>query len=67
MLSYGTVILCSSLLTLHAGNVYTPNLVLVFATLYALIKFSLLIDRLFLDSYGGISQTLVGMWELFLG
>ncbi|KIK72143.1 hypothetical protein PAXRUDRAFT_799953, partial [Paxillus rubicundulus Ve08.2h10] len=41
---------CSSLLTLHAGGVYTPNLVLVFATFY-----------------GGISQTLVGMWEMFLG
>ncbi|KAF9236543.1 GPR1/FUN34/yaaH family-domain-containing protein [Melanogaster broomeanus] len=50
MLAYGTVILCSSLLTLHAGGVYTPSLVLVFATFY-----------------GGISQTLVGMWEMFLG
>ncbi|KIK79586.1 hypothetical protein PAXRUDRAFT_160948 [Paxillus rubicundulus Ve08.2h10] len=50
MLSFGAVILCSSLLTLHAGGVYTPNLVLVFATFY-----------------GGISQTLVGMWEMFLG
>ncbi|KAG8215541.1 putative transmembrane protein [Butyriboletus roseoflavus] len=49
-LAYGTVILCSSVLTLHAGNVYTPNLVLVFATFY-----------------GGIVQTLVGMWEVFLG
>ncbi|KIJ08073.1 hypothetical protein PAXINDRAFT_89399, partial [Paxillus involutus ATCC 200175] len=50
MLAYGTVILCSSVLTLHAGGVYTPSLVLVFATFY-----------------GGISQTLVGMWEMFLG
>ncbi|KAH7882589.1 GPR1/FUN34/yaaH family-domain-containing protein [Phlebopus sp. FC_14] len=50
MLAYGTVILCSSVLTLNAGNVHTPNLVLVFATFY-----------------GGISQTLVGMWEMFLG
>ncbi|KAF8550119.1 hypothetical protein OG21DRAFT_1551976 [Imleria badia] len=50
MLAYGTVILCSSILTLGAGNVHTPNLVLVFATFY-----------------GGISQTLVGMWEMFLG
>ncbi|EGN92059.1 hypothetical protein SERLA73DRAFT_79899 [Serpula lacrymans var. lacrymans S7.3] len=50
MLAYGTVFLCSSILTLHAGNVTTPNLVLVFATFY-----------------GGISQTLVGMWEMFLG
>ncbi|KAN0080429.1 GPR1/FUN34/yaaH family domain containing protein [Tylopilus felleus] len=50
MLAYGTVILCSSILTLGAGNVHTPNLVLVFATFY-----------------GGISQTLVGVWEMFLG
>ncbi|KAF8838032.1 hypothetical protein BDN67DRAFT_934490 [Paxillus ammoniavirescens] len=50
MLSFGAVILCSSLLTLHVGDVYTPNLILVFATFY-----------------GGISQTLVGMWEMFLG
>ncbi|KIJ64165.1 hypothetical protein HYDPIDRAFT_112096 [Hydnomerulius pinastri MD-312] len=50
MLAYGTVFLCSSILTLGAGNVHTPNLVLVFATFY-----------------GGISQTLVGMWEMFLG
>ncbi|KIJ11517.1 hypothetical protein PAXINDRAFT_171760 [Paxillus involutus ATCC 200175] len=50
MLSFGAVILCSSLLTLHAGGVYTPNLILVFATFY-----------------GGISQTFVGMWEMFLG
>ncbi|KAH9948775.1 GPR1/FUN34/yaaH family-domain-containing protein [Amylocystis lapponica] len=50
MLAYGTVFLCSSLITLGAGNVHTANLVLVFATFY-----------------GGISQTLVGMWEMFLG
>ncbi|OSX59503.1 hypothetical protein POSPLADRAFT_1151098 [Postia placenta MAD-698-R-SB12] len=50
MLAYGTVFLCSSLLTLGAGGVTTPNLVLLFATFY-----------------GGISQTLVGMWELYLG
>jgi len=50
MLAYGTVFLCSSLLTLGAGGVTTPNLVLVFAIFY-----------------GGISQTLVGMWEFFLG
>ncbi|KIJ11521.1 hypothetical protein PAXINDRAFT_84340 [Paxillus involutus ATCC 200175] len=50
MLAYGAGILCSSLLTLHAGGVYTPNLVVVFATFY-----------------GGISETLVGMWEMFLG
>lgn len=50
MLSYATVILCSSLLTLHAGSVYTPNLVLLFATFY-----------------GGITQTLVGLMEMFLG
>ncbi|KIJ11516.1 hypothetical protein PAXINDRAFT_15621 [Paxillus involutus ATCC 200175] len=50
MLSFGAGILCSSLLTLHVGGVYTPNLVLVFAIFY-----------------GGISQTLVGMWEMFLG
>ncbi|KAI6029053.1 GPR1/FUN34/yaaH family-domain-containing protein [Pisolithus microcarpus] len=50
MLSYATVILCSSLLTLHAGSVYTPNLVLLFATFY-----------------GGITQTLVGSMEMFLG
>ncbi|KAI6022965.1 GPR1/FUN34/yaaH family-domain-containing protein [Pisolithus microcarpus] len=50
MLAYATVILCSSLLTLHAGNVYTPNVVLLFATFY-----------------GGITQTLVGLMEMFLG
>ncbi|KAF8838033.1 hypothetical protein BDN67DRAFT_129291 [Paxillus ammoniavirescens] len=50
MLSFGAVILCSSLLTLHVGDVYTPNLILLFATFY-----------------GGISQTLVGIWEMFLG
>ncbi|EPT00773.1 hypothetical protein FOMPIDRAFT_46921 [Fomitopsis schrenkii] len=50
MLAYGTVFLCSSLLTLGAGGVTTPNLVLLFATFY-----------------GGISQTLVGMWEFYLG
>lgn len=50
MLAFATIFLCSSLLTLHAGNVTTPNIVLVFATFYA-----------------GISQTLVGMWEMFLG
>ncbi|KAI6147751.1 hypothetical protein BKA82DRAFT_25178 [Pisolithus tinctorius] len=33
MLSYASVILCSSLLTLCAGNVYTPNLLLLFTTL----------------------------------
>ena len=38
MLAYGTVILCSSILTLGAGNVHTPNLVLVFATLYVLLS-----------------------------
>ncbi|KAG2078720.1 hypothetical protein BDR04DRAFT_330769 [Suillus decipiens] len=51
MLAYGTVILCSSILTLaskHLGG--NSSLVLVFATFY-----------------GGISQTLVGMWEMFLG
>ncbi|KAG9310770.1 hypothetical protein JVU11DRAFT_8619 [Chiua virens] len=50
MLAYGTVILCSSILTLSSKSVGPPNLVLVFATFY-----------------GGISQTLVGMWEMFLG
>jgi len=50
MLAYGTVFLCSSLLTLGAGGVTTPNLVLIFAMFY-----------------GGISQTLVGMWEFYLG
>ncbi|CCM02321.1 uncharacterized protein FIBRA_04413 [Fibroporia radiculosa] len=50
MLAYGTVFLCSSLLTLGVGGVTTPNLVLVFAMFY-----------------GGISQTLVGMWEFYLG
>ncbi|KAH9833774.1 GPR1/FUN34/yaaH family-domain-containing protein [Rhodofomes roseus] len=50
MLAYGTVFLCSSLLTLGAGGVTTPNLVLLFAMFY-----------------GGISQTLVGMWEFYLG
>ncbi|PCH40790.1 hypothetical protein WOLCODRAFT_99308 [Wolfiporia cocos MD-104 SS10] len=50
MLAYGTVFLCSSLLTLGAGGVTTANLVLVFAMFY-----------------GGISQTLVGMWEFYLG
>ncbi|KIK92035.1 hypothetical protein PAXRUDRAFT_795172 [Paxillus rubicundulus Ve08.2h10] len=50
MLAFGAVFLCESLLTLHVGNVHTPNLVLVFAVFY-----------------GGISQTLVGMWEMFLG
>ncbi|KAH0834303.1 putative ammonia transport outward protein [Lanmaoa asiatica] len=50
MLAYGTVILCSSILTLTAKDVGASNLVLVFATFY-----------------GGISQTLVGMWEMFLG
>lgn len=34
MVSYATVILCSSLLTLHAGSVYTPNLLLLFCILY---------------------------------
>ncbi|KAI0941253.1 hypothetical protein AcV7_002871 [Taiwanofungus camphoratus] len=50
MLAYGTVFLCSSLITLGAGGVHTENLVLLFATFY-----------------GGISQTLVGMWEFYLG
>ncbi|EPQ61242.1 hypothetical protein GLOTRDRAFT_69567 [Gloeophyllum trabeum ATCC 11539] len=50
MLAYGTVFLCSSLITLGTGNVHTPNMVLVFAMFY-----------------GGIMQTLVGMWSLFLG
>lgn len=50
MLAYGTVFLCSSILTLDAKQVGSSNLVLVFATFY-----------------GGISQTLVGMWEMFLG
>lgn len=50
MLAYGTVFLCSSLLTLGTAGVTTPNLVLVFAMFY-----------------GGIFQTLVGMWEMFLG
>ncbi|KAF8838035.1 hypothetical protein BDN67DRAFT_129439 [Paxillus ammoniavirescens] len=50
MLAFGAAFLCESLLILHAGDVYTPNIVLVFATFYA-----------------GISQTLVGMWEMFLG
>jgi len=50
MLAYGTVFLCSSLLTLGTAGVKTPNLILVFAVFY-----------------GGISQTLVGMWEFFLG
>ncbi|KAG2040863.1 GPR1/FUN34/yaaH family-domain-containing protein [Suillus americanus] len=51
MLAYGTVFLCSSILTLASKNVGgQANLVLVFATFY-----------------GGISQTLVGMWEMFLG
>ncbi|KZT70348.1 hypothetical protein DAEQUDRAFT_667853 [Daedalea quercina L-15889] len=50
MLAYGTVFLCSSLLTLGAGGVTTANLVLLFAVFY-----------------GGISQTLVGMWEFYLG
>jgi succinate-acetate transporter protein len=50
MLAYGTVFLCSSILTLASKQVGSSNLVLVFATFY-----------------GGISQTLVGMWEMFLG
>ncbi|TFK47970.1 hypothetical protein OE88DRAFT_1738097 [Heliocybe sulcata] len=50
MLAYGTVFLCSSLITLGTGNVHTPNMVLVFAMFY-----------------GGIMQTLVGMWSFFLG
>ncbi|CCM02320.1 uncharacterized protein FIBRA_04412 [Fibroporia radiculosa] len=50
MLAYGTVFLCSSLLTLGAGGVTTPNLVLVFAVFF-----------------GGISQTLVGLIEFYLG
>ncbi|TFK48695.1 hypothetical protein OE88DRAFT_1634211 [Heliocybe sulcata] len=50
MLAYGTVFLCSSLLTLGTAGVKTANLVLVFAMFY-----------------GGIMQTLVGMWEMFLG
>ncbi|KIJ11515.1 hypothetical protein PAXINDRAFT_15620 [Paxillus involutus ATCC 200175] len=50
MLAFRSGVLCESLLILHVGDVYTPNLVLVFATFY-----------------GGISQTLVGMWEMFLG
>ncbi|KAG1897184.1 GPR1/FUN34/yaaH family-domain-containing protein [Suillus fuscotomentosus] len=50
MMAYGTVFLCSSILTLASKSVGQPNLVLVFATFY-----------------GGISQTLVGMWEMFLG
>lgn len=50
MLAYGTVFLCSSVLTLASKSVGQPNLVLVFATFY-----------------GGISQTLSGMWEMFLG
>ncbi|KZT28861.1 hypothetical protein NEOLEDRAFT_1154318 [Neolentinus lepideus HHB14362 ss-1] len=50
MLAYGTVFLCSSLLTLQTAGVKQANLVLVFAMFY-----------------GGISQTLVGMWEMFLG
>lgn len=33
MLAYGTVFLCSSLITLGAGGVHTENLVLLFATL----------------------------------
>ncbi|KAG1737991.1 GPR1/FUN34/yaaH family-domain-containing protein [Suillus lakei] len=51
MLAYGTVFLCSSILTLASKSVGgQANLVLVFAAFY-----------------GGISQTLVGMWEMFLG
>ncbi|KAG2118655.1 GPR1/FUN34/yaaH family-domain-containing protein [Suillus discolor] len=50
MLAYGTVFLCSPILTLASKSVGQPKLVLVFATFY-----------------GGISQTLVGMWEMFLG
>ncbi|KDQ53052.1 hypothetical protein JAAARDRAFT_210274 [Jaapia argillacea MUCL 33604] len=50
MLAYGTVFLCSSLVTLGAGGVTTPNIILVFAIFY-----------------GGIFQSLVGMWEIFLG
>ncbi|KZT06534.1 uncharacterized protein LAESUDRAFT_736926 [Laetiporus sulphureus 93-53] len=50
MLAYGTVFLCSSLLTLEAGGVTSANLVLLFATFY-----------------GGISQTLVGCMEFYLG
>jgi len=50
LLAYGTVFLCSSLFTLQARGIQTPNLVLVFALFY-----------------GGISQILVGMWEMFLG
>jgi hypothetical protein len=67
MLSFGAVILCSSLLTLHAGGVYTPNLILVFATLWVLNGSHLLNNGLRCASYGGISQTFVGMWEMFLG
>ncbi|KAG2139848.1 GPR1/FUN34/yaaH family-domain-containing protein [Suillus bovinus] len=50
MLAYGTVLLCSSILTLASKDVGQPNLVMVFATFF-----------------GGISQTIVGMWEMFLG
>jgi len=51
MLAYGTVFLCSSILTLTGAGVDdTYNLVMVFATFY-----------------GGISQTIVGLWEMFLG
>ncbi|KAG0698567.1 GPR1/FUN34/yaaH family-domain-containing protein [Suillus ampliporus] len=50
LVAYGTVFLCSSILTLASKSVGSPNLLLVFATFY-----------------GGISQTLVGMWEMFLG
>ncbi|KAI6104962.1 GPR1/FUN34/yaaH family-domain-containing protein, partial [Pisolithus croceorrhizus] len=50
MLSYATVISCSSLLTLNAGSVYTPDLLLLFSIFY-----------------GGITQTLVGLMEMFLG
>ncbi|KAJ8582940.1 hypothetical protein M405DRAFT_536364 [Rhizopogon salebrosus TDB-379] len=50
MMAYGTVFLCSSILTLASKSVGSPSLVMVFATFY-----------------GGISQTIVGMWEMYLG
>lgn len=50
LISWGTVFLCLSILTLASGSVNPPNLVVVIATLN-----------------GGISQIIVGIWEMLLG
>ncbi|KAG1773306.1 GPR1/FUN34/yaaH family-domain-containing protein [Suillus placidus] len=67
LISWGTVFLCLSILTLASGSVNPPSLVVVIATLSVPIYTNDPGFDMVISSNGGISQIIVGIWEMFLG